>query len=138
VYANPCKWKGKKIQPGPTVAGLAKVLADQPLRDATKPVDIVVDGVHGMQLQWSVPADIDFATCDFARSEDSTFFESWTAVAHSWATDRYQQGPGQVDRLWILDVNGERLVVDAMYMPSTDAKDRQALWQVMDSIRFEA
>jgi hypothetical protein len=137
VYAHPCQWKGEKIQPGPTVAGLAKVLAKQPLRDATQPVDIVVDGFDGKQLQWSVPANIDFSTCDFASTDGRSFFESWIGAPGSWATDRYQQGPGQVDRLWILDVNGERFVVDAMYMPSTDAKDRQELWQVMDSIHFE-
>jgi hypothetical protein len=35
VYRHPCQWKGKRmIQPGPTVAGLAKVLANRPLRDA--------------------------------------------------------------------------------------------------------
>ena len=102
------------------------------LHDATEPVDIVVDGSEGLQMEWSVPADIDFSTCG------DGFFDSWTAAAGSWNGGRYQQGPRQVDRLWILDVGGERLVVDAMYMPSTDAKDRKALWQVMESIRFEA
>jgi hypothetical protein len=131
VYAHPCQWQDRRIQPGPSVGDLANVLAKRPLRDATEPVDIVVDGFQGMQLQWSVPADIDFSTCD---GDD---FRSWTAAAGSWASVRYHQGPGQVDRLWILDVDGERLVVDAMYMPSTDANDREELWQVMESIRFE-
>lgn len=132
VYAHPCQWKGRRmIQPGPSVADLAKVLAGRPLRNATEPVDIVVDGFDGMQLEWSVPPDIDFSTCDRG------FFESWTAAAGSWSSDRYQQGPGQVDRLWILDIDGERLVVDGMYMPTTDAKDREELGQVMESIRFE-
>jgi len=84
-----------------------------------------------VQLEWSVPADIDFSTC-----EDG-YFESWTSAGGSWSTGRYQQGPGQVDRLWILDIDGQRLVIDAMYMPSTDAGDREELWQVMESIRFE-
>lgn len=137
VFAHPCQWQGPRIQPGPTVADLAKVLAKQPLRDATEPVDIVVDGFQGMRLEWSVPADIDFSTCDEDVSEGDHPFRSWTAAEGSWASDRFQQGPGQVDRLWILDVDGERLVVDAMYMPSTDAKDREELWQVMESISFE-
>jgi len=38
--------------------------------------------------------------------------ESWTA--NGWSGDRYQQRPGQVDRIWILDVDGERLVVDLL------------------------
>ncbi len=131
VYAQPCQWSKRMFQPGPTVAGLARALAKQLGRDATEPVDLVVDGSEGLQMEWSVPADIDFSTCG------DGYYDSWTAAAGSWNGGRYQQGPGQVDRLWILDVSGERLVVDAMYMPSTDAKDRKALWQVMESIRFE-
>jgi hypothetical protein len=43
----------------------------------------------------------------------------------------------QVDRLWILDIDGERLVVDGAFMPSTDTKDREELWMIMESIRFQ-
>ena len=39
--------------------------------------------------------------------------------------------------MWILDVEGERLVVDASFMPSTIPKDHEKLWLVMESIRFE-
>lgn len=132
VYAHPCRWSSRTIQPGPTVADLAKALTERPLRDATEPVDIVVDGYRGIQLEWSVPANIDFSTCD------GNDFRSWTGAAGSWGGSvRYHQGPGQVNRLWILDIDGERLVVDAMYMPSTDATDREELWHVMESIRFE-
>lgn len=93
--------------------------------------DITVDGYQGVQVEWSVPADFDFSTCG------DGYFDSWTSAAGSWNSGRYQQAPGQVDRLWILDIEGERLVVDAMYMPSTDARDCEELWQVMESIRFE-
>jgi hypothetical protein len=130
VYKHPCS-ANTLIQPGPTVADLARALGRQPMRDATEPIGIVVDGFQGVQLEWSVPADIDFSTC-----LDGDFW-SWTAVSGSWNGHRIQQSPGQVDRLWILDIDGERLVVDAGFMPSADAKDREELWQVMESIRFQ-
>ena len=130
VYKRPCSG-GTLIQPGPTVADLARALGEQPMRDATDPVDIVVDGFKGVQLEWSVPAHFDFSKCDDGR------FDSWTANGGSWNAGRYQQGPGQVDRLWILDVEGERLVVDASFMPSTTPKDREELWRVTESIRFQ-
>ena len=137
VYAHPCRWLGKKrLQPGPTAADLAEVLATRPLRNATAPIDIEVDGYSGKELVWSVPDNIDFATCD--ADAEGPFFESWTAAEGSLNTDRYQQGPGQVDRLWILDVDGQRLVVDAMYMPGATAKDQAMLRQVMESLRFES
>jgi hypothetical protein len=61
-------------------------------------------------------------------------FESWTASG--WATDRHQQGPGQVDQIWILDAHGERLVVDANSMPSATPAERSQLDRVVRSIRF--
>ena len=129
VYPTPCEWAGKPmVDPGPDVDGLASALADRPLRNATAPTDVVLGGFRGKYLEWSVPADIDFDDCD------EGFFESWTA--NGWASDRYQQEPGQVDRLWILDVDGERLVVDATYVPAASAQDRAELENVVDSIRF--
>jgi hypothetical protein len=68
-------WPDDPTRPDP--ADLAKVLAKRPLRDATGQVDIVVDGFQGIQLEWSVPVDIDFSTCD------EGYFESWTAAADS-------------------------------------------------------
>lgn len=130
VYEQPCSG-GTLIQPGPTVADLARALGEQPMRDATEPVDIVVDGFKGLQMELSVPAHFDFSKCDDGD------FDSWISDLGSWNSRRYHQGPGQVDRLWILDIDGERLVVGASFMPSTDAKDRKELWMVMESIRFE-
>src|ERR671918_1767676 len=78
----------------------------------------VIDGYRGMQLEWSVPANIDFSKCD------DVDFRSWTGVAGSWGGQRpVSAGPGAGRRLWILDVDGERLVIDGLYMPSADAKE---------------
>ena len=41
-----------------------------------------------------------------------------------------------MDRLWILDVDGERLVIDASTLPDATAEDRAELERVVDSIRF--
>jgi len=46
-------------------------------------------------------------------------------------------GELSIVRLWILDVDGTRLVVDANYMPTADAADRRQLFDVVDSIRFD-
>lgn len=52
------------------------------------------------------------------------------------SSDRYQQEPGRVYRLWILDVGGQRHVVDAWYLPTATAQGRAELENVVDSIRF--
>lgn len=133
IYGHPCQWRGTLLDPGPTVDDLADALADVPLRNATQPVDAAMDGFDGKYLEWSVPADVDFADCDTDGGEP--YFQSWTGDV--WASGRYQQSPGQVDRLWIVDINGSRLVVDAFEMPSATAQERQMLAAVVESIRFE-
>ena len=127
--AHPCTWADKpKVDPGRDVDGLAKALSTRPLRNATDPVDVELSGFRGKYLEWSVPADIDFADCDEGQ------FQSWTA--NGWAGGRYQQKPGQVDRIWILDIKGERLVVDGSYLPEATKQERAELERVVESIRF--
>jgi hypothetical protein len=130
VYSHPCYSKDVMIHPGPTVDDLANVLATRPMRDATAPVPVTLGGYDGKYLQWSVPTDIVLEDCD------EGYFDSWTGNG-TGGTGRYQQGPGQVDRLWILDVAGQRFVIDAFYMPDANEQDKTTLQQVVDSIRFE-
>jgi len=141
VYTNPCHWLGPKVHPGPTVDELAAVLAAQPLRNATVPVAVSLGGYDGKYLEWSIPNGIVFSDCDKDPGDGQSYFESFTGNV-LWnapydTTDRHQQGPGQVDRLWILDVQGRRLVIDASYMPGATAQDKADVQQVVDSIRFE-
>jgi probable HAF family extracellular repeat protein len=129
VYPTGCKWRSKPmIDPGRSVGGLASALATRPLRHASRPRNVALGGYHGKYLEWSVPGKVDFAQCG------QGFFESWTAKG--WGSDRYQQGGGQVDRLWILDVKGERLVIDAAYMPWATRRQRAELDRVVHSIAF--
>jgi len=131
VYPTPCHWKGKTmVDPGSTVNGLVSALAKQPLRRARTPRDVVLAGFAGKYLQLSVPGHVNFADCD------EGYFETWTALG--WGSDRYQQGPGQIDRIWILNVKGQRLVIDAAFMPQATGKDRAELDRVVHSIRFGA
>ena len=129
VYPTGCRWRSKPmIDPGQSVDGLARALATRPLRHASEPKSVALAGFRGKYLQWSVPKKIDFAGCG------QGYFESWTA--RGWASDRYQQGPGQVDRLWILDVKGQRLVIDAAFMPWATQRQRTELNRIVHSIRF--
>ena len=139
VYPTPCDWAGKPlVDPGPGVDGLASALSRQPLRNATTPTDVALGGFHGKYLRWSVPTDIAFdekrrSKALFPRCDEKTF-QSWTGSG--WASDRYEQAPAQVDMLWILDVHGQRLVVDASYLSEATAADRTELDGVVHSIQF--
>jgi probable HAF family extracellular repeat protein len=128
VYPTGCHWASKPmIDPGPTVNGLAHALYTRPLRHASKPRSVSLGGFSGKYLKWSVPTNMSWAHCR------QGYFESWTAKG--WASDRYQQGGGQVDRLWILNVDGQRLVIDAAYLDATK-KQRAELNRIVHSIKF--
>jgi hypothetical protein len=135
VYADGCHWQRPRLAPGRGVDELASVLAHRPLRNATGPVDVTLAGYNGKYMVWSVPDDIDFADCDVDPGDGVHYFESWTASIVGG--DRYQQGPGQEDELWILDINGQRLVIDATHMPGTSMADVAELHSIMRTIRFE-
>jgi hypothetical protein len=45
---------------------------------------------------------------------------------------------GQVDLVWILDVDGQRLVVNAAYTPKSSASDIDKLTSMVESLEFVA
>jgi hypothetical protein len=138
VPGHPCRWKGTETAPGPTVDDLVMALTSQRLRDPTALTDVTLAGYHGRYLEWSVPrawvvtGDADFRGCD-TDAEGHDNFMSWWGEEYG---ARYQQVAGQVDRLWVLDVEGQTLLVDATYSPDTTVADRQQQEQVVQSLRF--
>ena len=139
VARNACHWRGHLYDPGPTVDDLVAALAAQPMRNATTPIDVTLGGYHGEYLEWSVPTDMvvtgdsDFAGCSVFPSNGHRDFVSWFGNGYG---ERYQQVAGQVDRLWVLNVHGQRLVVDATYSPDTTEAERLELGQIAKSLRF--
>ena len=116
VYADPCQWQGTLEEVGPTVDDLAAALEQQPMRDATVS-DVEVDGFAGKLVTMSVPDDMDYD--ESATSSDGfvdcDLGEFMTSNNPAGNDVRVQQGPGQRDDVYILDVNGTRVVVDVAY-----------------------
>jgi len=142
VFRDPCDWVGQEYDPGPTVEDLVAALVAQPMRNASQPIDVTLGGYSGQYLEWSVPADMksstwtDFDVCDIDPSDViHRNFNSWLGNGMG---NRYQQVPGQVDRLWVLDVDGQRLVIDATYSADTVQADRDELESAVASLRFAA
>ena len=139
VPRDPCHWLGQLSDPGPTVDNLVKALVAQPLRHASKPTSVTLAGYSGQYLEWSVPSnmvvtgDSDFKGCDVQPSNGHLDFVSWPGNGKG---ERYQQVAGQVDRLWVLDVNGQRLVVDATHTPAATPADLAEQEQIVKSLRF--
>ena len=102
VYAHPCDAVADPV--GPSVADLAGALAAQELRTATEPVPVSVGGHDGLYLEVQVPETVDAGDCP------SGTFGLWPGRAPA-----AQAILGQVDMIWILDVDGRRVVIDAAH-----------------------
>ena len=139
VYSDPCQWEGTLEEVGPTVDDLAAALEQQPMRNATVS-DVEVDGFAGKLVTMSVPDDMDydesktssdgFVDCDLGQ------FRTWNSPA---GTDvRGQQGPGQRDDVYILDVNGTRVVVNVAYFPALPQPQMGELESIVQSMRIRS
>ena len=129
VFANPCHSNGTLLDPpiDSSVDGLVAGLASQDGHPATTPTDVRVDGYPGKYIEMTVPAGIDVADCDHGE------FRTW---ADPIAGNRYLEA-GQRDMLWIIDVDGHRLVIDAALGPETTRQDRADRTRMVESIRIE-
>jgi hypothetical protein len=128
VATNSCRWKDSWKTPGESVAELAEAIVAIPGRQATAPVPVTVGGYEGLYLEWSLPADLDVATCDDATTV------AWTGAGRR----RTHDIPGLIDRIWILDVDGRRILIDVISLPIEQETIRQRVDQVIDSLRFAA
>ena len=99
---------GETIDPGPSVADLAEAVGEQPLRQRDEPVGIEVDGYKGLRWNWRYSM---IRTTDCAGMSTSTV-----------GTVGIKQGPGQVERLWIVDIYRERLEKNVTNMPNAEQR----------------
>jgi hypothetical protein len=124
VYNNPCRLgKSTYHYPGPSVQNLADALVAQRSTRAAAPEPVTLDGYDGLYVEILSPPDL--SKC--------------VKVADLWGDPggRGIYNDGQVDMVWILDVNGQRLVVDAAYSAkSTRPSDRDDLNSMVESLEF--
>lgn len=128
IYADPCNDRGfLDPQPGPTVDDLASALTGLPGFDVTTPTETNVDGYRGKQLTLTAPDNFD--GCTLSREG----YRVWQLPLGAILSFT----PGQRTALWIVDVNGERLVVSSDTFPATTAQELAEVQKILDSIRIE-
>jgi hypothetical protein len=132
VYGDPCQWSTTLPDaPATTVDELVAALANQPSRNASEPVEITVAGYSGKMITLHVPDDAVFGECD--RGQFRTFVQNPDPAVDS---ARPQQGPGQIDEMWIVDVDGLVTLMDTNYWPATSADVVDELHALISSATF--
>lgn len=107
VAAQPCgdtAW----VDPGPSVDDLADALATLPVWQSTPPAPRTIGGHEGVFMELNVPADIP------AKCQGELL--SW----HDHLGGTQGIGPGKTQLLWIVDVDGHRLMLLAGYFPGPE------------------
>lgn len=108
VFRHPCHWQGQAFDPGPTVSDLVKAFQAQPTATGGRyrAGDIKLGGYSGSFLERRV--SVDPQSCDVGP-DGAPVFQRWPG----YGTGRQQPVDGQMDQLYVIDVEGQRLVVDA-------------------------
>jgi hypothetical protein len=132
VYGDPCDWfMSRPVLPQRTVDEFVTAISAQASRAASSPIDVTLDGYAGKSLILHVPDDAVFSECHLGM------FASWGLRGADKNHYRFHQSPGQTDKLWILDVNGELVVIDIGYYDGTPQEVIDELEAIVESTTFE-
>ena len=133
LKADPCRWKAGTLGPpvGPTVGDLAAALVEQAGPIEALSSDATLGGYRGKKVEFSIPSDFDSTSCD------EGVYSRWEAASEPGDLGGWIYGGGQREAAYIIDVDGQRLVIDTMSLPGASATDLAEFDQMIASIRFE-
>lgn len=126
--------------PSATIDELVAALSAQASRDPSLPVDIAVDGHAGKSITLHVPSDIAYTAEEFTDCDDGMFCQFFDPEHSGPPVDacaRTAQFPGQIDELWIVEVNDALVIIDAAYFEGTPDELVEEQRAIVDSITFE-
>lgn len=130
VYGDPCDWRRTEPKtPATTVGGIVRALANQVSRDPSAPEEITVGGYPGKKITLHVPDDSRFSDCD-----ESTF-ASFGVAGEDMALQA--QGPGEIDEIWIVDVDGRVALLEGGYYADTPPGVVDELHEILSSASFD-
>ena len=102
--------------------------------------DVTVDGFDGKQIKFTVP-NYNFEDCAGLHYRCSATTRPTRCIANLLPVTPtsnlyYQARPNQHQKVWVLDVDGTRLMIVAWSLPSTPQQDRAALDEIVASIQI--
>jgi hypothetical protein len=129
IYADACQWRGTALGRSAVSSGdeAAAALASQHGLRVSIPTDVAVDGYAGTYMERRVPARTDVSDCDGGE------FRVYLSPGFGSRLLK----PGQLQRLWILDLGGVPFVIEALLDAGTSAQVRAELLQMVESIQID-
>jgi hypothetical protein len=125
TYINPCTDHSlTQPSPGPGVDALVHAFASLPGVTAAAPRDVTVDGYHGKAIDLTISTNLDTCPDGFWLWGDPGGY-------------RQAQVNGEVDRVYVLSVDGQRRTFFLRIPTRTTAVDRAELQSIVDSIDIQ-
>jgi hypothetical protein len=121
LYSDPCVGEDPDVPVGPTVDDFVDALVTHPALDVTEPVQVVLGGYAGKYLDLQAPADLSDCPDNFV----------------AWDPTFYAQGPSNLQHIWVIDVDGVRVVIHGSEFPDTAPERSAELREIVDSFRIE-
>lgn len=142
VYGDPCQWSTTvPATPATTLEEIATALAAQAESDPSAPVDVTVGGYAGKAVTLHTPMtyEVPGATRaeEFADCDDSSYSYYGIEGDEGTVVARNSQGPGEVDELWILDVDGAIVILNVVHSPATPDDLVEEMRAMAESATFE-
>lgn len=127
VYNNPCDWAHSVTQEPSGAAAIAAALSALPGRSGSEPEQVSLAGTTAVHVRLKVPGKADFGSCY------GHLYRTWNTLA---GDSRDQEGPGQIDDIYLVDIGAKTVLFDLGYFPETSKSDRRALTAMLESIRI--
>jgi hypothetical protein len=130
IYTDGCRSQDTLLEVGPSVDDLATALADLGSRLPEGPIATTIGGLDATLVRLTLPADVDLSSC-----RDPEGYRNWPDPGPNLGGGHWSP-PGQTDDVYIMDLDGERLILVASYPADTPADALTELQAVVDSIEF--
>jgi hypothetical protein len=127
VAPDPC---GGSMESVPArVPAIVKALTQQRTTQPSAPRPVTIDGYSGQLVSFQVPAGLDVADCWNGAGELRPYAagSGWTSVF-----------PGWTYRVWVLDVEGDPLLVMAAHGAQTTPAELAELTDMVEGLTFVA
>jgi len=128
IYVDPCTRTGGVFDHASFPDLWAEALAAQRRTTTSAPAPVTIDGYDGLHLKLTAPQDVELDKC---RQDRLTVFETTVPGDNHWIADA-----GVVEHYWLLDVNGQRVVLTGAVVPGTTDSQVDQLIDIVESVHF--
>lgn len=128
MFANPYEVADGFVDPpvGSTVDDLVNAMINHPDWPTSPPTDVSIDGYAGKVVRLTLPPDTELPGGRFMFWRDGEGGDRWAFES------------GQIVDIYVIDVDGQRLVLELFSYPDTPTDDLAERQAVIDSLQLSA